>query len=266
MKQVILHRSALRPRQGPVGDSNTRKLANSYFKFKQFTIEQSACSMKVCTEACLFGAWLAEYLESHPLTTALDIGAGTGLLTLMLAQTGKLSAIDALEIDPAAAAQAGENLAASPWASLVRIIHGDALNYAFQRNYDLVFSNPPFFEQSLRSPDPGKNLAKHESELDFDSLVRLTEKLLMPGGLLAVLIPFERADKLIDRAAGSGLRIIRRADVKQTEKHRPFRAMLLFQDAGTGSGVVEAETILIRRAGEYSDRFQQLLRPYYLFL
>lgn len=220
--------------------------------------------MKVCTEACLFGAWLAEALSDTPVSNALDIGAGTGLLSLMLAQTRNLQQLDAIEVDPAAAGQARENVLASPWPNSIRVIHADALQYNFQQRYQVIFSNPPFFEQSLRSPDPGKSLAKHEGLLDLPALLQLVQGLLKPTGGFAILLPFERAGNMIQLAAGRTLFLRRRADLFQTERHSAFRSLLLFEQGI--EGVPVQENIIIKEDGNYSDRFRQLLSSYYLYL
>lgn len=239
-------------------------MANSYFQFKLFTVQQEFCSMKVCTEACLFGAWLADYFKGQELSAALDIGTGTGLLSLQFAQQVFVNELDAIELDPAACKQAAENSRQSPWAASIKIIQGDVLTYTPEKKYELIFSNPPFFEQALLSPDQGKNLAKHEAGLDLLSFCKLADNLLQAGGWLAILLPFQRADTMVKLAAQSGLMLRKRTNVSQTEKHIPFRSMLLFKKGTVDTGI--SDQLLIRQHGEYSPEFKQLLRPYYLNL
>ena len=146
-------------------------MANSYFQFKQFTIRQDRCAMKVTTDGCLFGAWAAEKINSvtHPdyfgkelvINSCIDIGTGTGLLALMMAQQSKLF-IDTIEIDKDAFEQASENIAASPWAGRIKIIHRDAKGFTSQNKYNVIISNPPFYEKELKGQDAKKNLAHQE--------------------------------------------------------------------------------------------------------
>jgi len=239
-------------------------LANSYFQFKSFTVQQEFCSMKVCTEACLFGAWLADYFKGQELTAALDIGTGTGLLSLQLSQQVSIHELHAIELDPSASQQASENFMQSPWAASMQVIQGDVLSYAPAITYDLIFSNPPFFEQSLRSPDKGKNLAKHESGLELPSFFSIADRLLNANGWLALLLPFQRADTMVKLAAESGLLLRKRTNVCQTEKHTPFRSMLLYKKGLADT--VFTDQLIIRQDGEYSQEFIRLLQPYYLYL
>ncbi|HEX5652644.1 MAG TPA: methyltransferase, partial [Chitinophagaceae bacterium] len=131
-------------------------MANSWFRFKQFTIHQDRCAMKVTTDACLFGAWVTEQIlnadKLTPITEArkiLDIGTGSGLLALMLAQQTAHS-IDALEIDQQAFEQARENIQASSWPDSIAMIHADARTFQPEFHYDIIISNPPFYEKELK--------------------------------------------------------------------------------------------------------------------
>src|SRR5262245_3491214 len=131
-------------------------MANNYFQFKQFTIHQDRCAMKVTTDSCLFGAWVASResaARSSPGTRRriLDIGGGTGLLALMLAQRTN-AFIDSIEIDKDAFQQAEENVKASPWSDRISLYHGDAREFSFQHKYQTIICNPPFYEKELKSP------------------------------------------------------------------------------------------------------------------
>ncbi|MEP6701109.1 MAG: methyltransferase, partial [Bacteroidota bacterium] len=177
-------------------------MANSYFQFKQFTIEQERSAMKVTTDSCLFGAWAAERIrnENSIINNCLDIGTGTGLLALMLAQKNEFS-IDAVEIDKEAFEQASENITASHWANRLRVFYGDIRNpvatgFDFQRKYDMIISNPPFYEKELKGDNSKKNIAHHNEGLLLPELIELIKKNLNPGGSFYLLLPYKRNEEV----------------------------------------------------------------------
>lgn len=220
--------------------------------------------MKVCTDACLFGAYVAQWMQEHCIGArkALDIGAGTGLLSLMLAQKTELE-IDALEIDPAAATQAKENFAATPWKGRLNIFERDATSHCSDEAYDLIFSNPPFFEADLRSPDEGKNAAKHDTGLTLDQLAVVADRNLKPGGFFAILLPYHRVEAFIKMAGEYRLHLHYQVLVQHTKGHPYFRGILVF--GRTIQQPVEI-TLPIKENGGYSAQFSALLRDYYLYL
>ncbi len=221
--------------------------------------------MKVCTDACLFGAYLADWFNENGKVaeqTAIDIGTGTGLLSLMLAQKTQLC-IEALEIDPAAAKQATENFLASPWKDRLTLFQGDALDYPTEKKYGLIFSNPPFFEADLRSPDSGKNAAKHDTGLTLEQLAGLVDRWLAPDGNFAVLLPYHRVDPFIKIAAGVDLHLQKLTLVKHTKAHPFFRGMLVL---GRKKQAAEKTEMVIKEAQVYSTHFTELLQDYYLHL
>src|SRR5665213_2269699 len=138
------------------------RLSNNYFSFKKFTIYQERSGMKVCTDSCLFGAWISDKIErrKNNVKTILDIGTGTGLLSLMLAQK-TTATISAVEIDINSSEEADQNFKRSPWADRLSIIHADIKSWRAQHQYDLIICNPPFYEDDLLPDDIGKNISKH---------------------------------------------------------------------------------------------------------
>ena len=237
-------------------------MANSYFKFKQFTINQDKCAMKVCTDACLFGA----IVTNSKLTTSncLDIGTGTGLLSLMIAQKNNEAKIDAVEIDADAATQAQENIQATPWAENIQVINEDILTFNPGKQYDCIISNPPFFEDDLQSPDNAKNNAKHNTSLNLIQLLGFINTHLAPTGFFAVLLPFHRVDYFIENAAEAGFYLARKILVKQTLKHKFFRGILFFKRQ---EKEVQYSEIFIKDSGHnYTPEFAELLKDFYLFL
>lgn len=240
-------------------------MPNSYFQFKQFTIHQDQCAMKVCTDACLFGAWVGRKVESGQLTVdrknerALDIGTGTGLLALMLAQKFD-GVIDAIDIQQDAAQQATANAADAVWGERIHVHHTDLANWQAP-SYDLIVSNPPFYEKDLKSPDSQRNLALHDTGLTLVSLFENVTRLLKSNGKFALLLPAHRKKEAIDLAAQKGLTATETIEVCQTEKHTPFRVMFWFEKSITAS---EKKTIRIKENGVYTEAFTELLKDYYL--
>src|ERR1700761_5782803 len=162
------------------------QVSNSYFQFKQFRIAQDRCAMKVSTDACIQGAWTP---VDNEVKEILDIGAGTGLLALMLAQRAPGDHIDAIELDVDAAQQAAENVAASPWAASVQVIQGDVTQYLFNKKYELIICNPPFFNNSLLSDSDSKNMARHTGALNYEQLFSAIENNMAAKSVASVMLP-----------------------------------------------------------------------------
>lgn len=157
-------------------------MPNPYFQFKQFTVHQAAGAMKVTTDACLFGAWCAEEIQSlNGKKNILDIGTGTGLLPLMIAQKNSAS-IDAIEIEKASADEAIQNIQASPFAETIHVIQADISGYQPPEKYDIIICNPPFYEDELQSPDALKNVAHHGTHLKLEQLFQIINVLLKEQG------------------------------------------------------------------------------------
>lgn len=239
-------------------------MSNTYFQFKQFTVHQDQCAMKVCTDACLFGAWIADWVTRSgiPFHHILDIGTGTGLLSLMLAQQCD-ARVDAVEIDEAAAMQAAENFEASPWAQKCQVINGDIRNLHLGRKYSLIISNPPFFQDDLKSGDKLRNLALHSQELDLGELLNSISKNLDSSGKFAVLLPYHREKVFLEKALPFGYFPEEVVQVKQTPEHSFFRSMLVMADRQTETKI---STLIIQHNSMYTADFTVLLKGYYLKL
>ncbi len=215
--------------------------------------------MKVCTDACLFGATIANC--ALPIVHCLDIGTGTGLLSLMLAQETDAQ-IDAVEIDAAAFQQAKENFNASPWASRLNVFNTDIINYTPDKKYDCIISNPPFFEDSLKPANEGKNMAKHDTALTLIQLLTAIGAHLAASGFFAVLLPFHRVDLFEKESLAQGYHLIRKVLVKHTVTHPYFRGILIFSK---NNAVPEITELVIKDVnGVYTAAFAQLLGGYYL--
>lgn len=243
------------------------------FRFKQFAIEQDRTAMKVCTDACVLGAWAR--IETG--TYLLDIGTGTGLLSLMAAQRNPGARLDAVELDEAAAQQAAENVANSPFAHRITV-HQAAIQ-AFipptpALRYDHILTNPPFYVNSLRSPDKAVNRALHTDDLSFADLLTAVRRLLAPGGCWWVLLPPPEMAMLIKLAAdgASALVPVEQLHLRHHSQKPVFRHLVGFRFADSPDDpappVPEAQpaslAIYEPDGRTYTAAFRALLQPYYL--
>ena len=220
--------------------------------------------MKVTTDACLFGAWISFAVQNAvKIQRILDIGSGTGLLSLMLAQ-GCEARIDAVEMDESAFEQSKENFSAAPWCERMTVYHSNIINFTSEKKYDLIISNPPFFKDDLKSPDAKKNIAKHDDTLTLQQLFKAVDQHLHEGGCFAVLLPYHRREVFIKEAADHSLHIFKMMNVRQTPSHNPFRSLLLLSKKNTAGRILEMTIKNVE--GNYSKDFIELLKDYYLYL
>jgi len=243
-------------------------MSNSYFQFKQFIVHQDRCAMKVTTDACLFGAWVAneDQSEKSEVKSVLDIGAGTGVLSLMYAQKNPLSNIDAIELDGGAYAQAKENIAASPFAERITIIHDDVKKLTSSKKYDSIISNPPFYEKEIKSNDQKKNVAHHNSGLLLEELLGVIKDNLSPSGNFYLLLPFKRNEEIKKILLKQDLFISKIVSVQQSTKHSYIRMMIAgAREKDRVETLIEEISICDDRQ-QYKEDFTELLKDYYLNL
>ena len=233
-------------------------MSNTYFKFKQFTVFHDRCAMRVGTDGVLLGAWVSV----EGVRRVLDVGTGSGLIALQLAQRCPGARITGIEIEPEAASQAHENVERSPWAERVEVVCGDFRDYMPVEKFDLIVSNPPYFTDALRSPDARRRTARHTEELDYGLLFRHALDLLAPGGRMAVIIPTEVEVLALDSAFACGWFLCRRTNV-YTKPGKKCRRLLL--EFGTKPAVYVATDLYIEKAeGGYSEAYAALTRAFYL--
>lgn len=242
-------------------------MANSWFRFKGFLIEQANSPLKVCTDACLFGAWIATVIQgehrNHPVSV-LDIGTGTGLLTLMVAQKNPKAKLVAIELNTAAASDADKNFNSSDFQKNITLVEGDINTFRPERQFDFILSNPPFFENDLKSPDAGRSSAMHVETLSMEALALAIDQNVTVNGKAAVLLAFRsiRFEKLMEKRGWFVEELI---TVKQTPGHTPFRKMILFQK-NKETAAKTAELTIKNSNAIYSPEFIALLKDYYLYL
>jgi len=222
--------------------------------------------MKVCTDACLFGAWAIQKEALQKAGSVLDIGTGTGLLSLMVAQKNDHGTITAVEIEPNAAKEAHSNFTLSPWKQQLNVINSSIQDFALTKvQFDCIISNPPFFETDLPSPDTNKNLAAHSVALPWEEFAQVVSRLLSIDGFFFVIIPSLRAYTMQKNMEANGLQLIEETTVYNKEKQLPFRTFLLFKKESEKSTSIIRNTIFIKEPNnEYTDLFKSLLKDYYL--
>jgi len=241
-------------------------MANTYFQFKQFIIHQQRAAMKVTTDACLFGAWVAEKIRVDKAgVSMLEVGTGIGILPLMILQKNQSLNIEAIEIDENAFEEAINNITASPWPTSARVFLGDASHYKYSRKYDSIVANPPFYEKELSSPDAGRTLA-HHAGLSLNSLLNIIHLNLANEGRFYLLLPFKRRSEIIELLKKNALAIHEIILVKQTREHQPFRMMIEGAHSKNVNEHMQTEIIIMNERREYTQAFRDLLKDYYLNL
>ncbi|MBO0342454.1 MAG: tRNA1(Val) (adenine(37)-N6)-methyltransferase [Allomuricauda sp.] len=231
------------------------------FKFKEFTIHQDKCAMKVGTDGVLLGAWVS--LEEHP-ESILDIGAGTGLIALQLAQRSSAETIDAIELDAAAYEQCVGNFEASPWGDRLFCYHAgfDEFVDEMEDKYDLIVSNPPFYAEDVSSGDQSRDNARQSSSLPFDELVQGVSRFLTEDGNFAVIIPYKEEGNFIDLAKNVDLfpnRITRVKGNPETDFKRSLMEFSFHQNKPYIDSLIIEEG-----RHQYTKEYIELTQAFYL--
>lgn len=233
-------------------------MPNPFFTFKQFTIHHDRCAMKVGTDGVLLGAWV-NLSNSHRI---LDIGTGTGLIALMMAQRCNDSNITAIDIDTEAVSQANENIQASPWKDRVIAIQQDIRSFHPNKSFDTIVSNPPYFINSLKSSDTQRNTARHTDTLSAEDLIRKTADLLTEDGYFSIILPTEQIEELIQISERVGLYPSRRTHVITRPGLMPKRTLMEFCKRETSFPTNQLVIELDRHV--YSEEYIALTRDFYL--
>lgn len=232
------------------------------FKFKQFSVHDNRCGMKIGTDAVLLGAWCP--VEDNP-KSILDIGAGTGILSLMLAQRSNAEQIDAIEIDENAYEQCVENFEASPWSDRLFCFHAGLNEFVDEPEdeYDLIISNPPFYAEDYKSQILVRDQARFQDAMPFEDVVEAADLLLSENGTLAVVIPYKEEAFFIDLCAEVELYPIKVTRVKGSFNTPIVRSLLAFKRYEMA--VLEAEELVIEiNRHEYTPEYIELTKEFYL--
>jgi tRNA1Val (adenine37-N6)-methyltransferase len=232
------------------------------FQFKQFTVQQDRCAMKIGTDSVLLGAWTP--IENNPFSI-LDIGSGTGILSLMLAQRSAAEQIDSLEIDEDAYEQCVENFENSPWPDRLFCFHAglDEFIEEPEDEYDIIISNPPFYSEDYKSDNSQRDLARFQDALPFEDLVEAADLLLSENGIFSVIIPFKEEERFIDLCAEVELFPVKVTRVKGSHTTPIVRSLLAFKRYELS--VLEADELVIEiNRHEYTDDYINLTKDFYL--
>jgi tRNA1Val (adenine37-N6)-methyltransferase len=231
------------------------------FHFKKFSIDDSTAAMKIGTDAVLLGAWMPWSNE----TRILDIGTGSGILALMMAQKNYKIEIDAIEIEPEAAYLARKNVQLSPWSDQIHVFNSSIQDFSVRTNnkYSLIISNPPFFTDSLKATGNARNFARHNDTLPVRDLLEITSKLLTEGGKAAFIIPADAFGNWTIEASDMFLYPAYFTRVKSSQTHSPHRVMVLFTKKYNHE-ISNNELIIYSSKSIYSTEYRELTKEFYL--
>ncbi len=235
-------------------------MASPNFRFKLFTVWHDHCAMKVGTDGVLLGAWA----QQKHARTILDIGTGSGLIALMLAQRFQEAEITGIDIDPSAAKQASDNFRLSPWSHRLHARCIDLHTFSLEDgHFDLIVSNPPYFSASLKNPNQQRATARHNDSLPHDMLLSCSSRLLKEDGQLCVILPADQANSFLHTAKQFSLHTHHIVWVHPTPQSEPKRVLLAL---GKDNAAPLTEHFIIESGGrhQYSEEYKQLTAAFYL--
>jgi tRNA1Val (adenine37-N6)-methyltransferase len=233
------------------------------FQFKQFSIQQDRCAMKVGTDGVLLGAWAP---INHRPFSVLDIGAGTGLIALMLAQRSHAEQIDAIEIDENAFEQCVDNFENSSWNDRLFCFHAsldDFMEDLEDEEYDLIVSNPPFYSEDYKTENEQRDLARFQDALPFEDLVEAASVLLSETGVLALIVPHKEETRLIALAKACDLFPLKITRVKGTPTSEIKRSLVAFSFVETHELPID-ELVIETARHQYTEDYIALTKDFYL--
>ena len=235
-------------------------MSNDYFQFRQFVVHQQRCAMKVGTDGTLLGAWAA---APSGQCRILDIGTGTGLIALMMAQRFPEAEVTGIDIDEDAVTQAVENVRLSPFSERVRIYRQDIVNFTDIIGFDAIVSNPPYFVDSLACPDDQRTIARHAVSLTYEQLMHQAYHLLKDEGRFSVVVPSDCRAKIEAAACLEGFFTTRVCLIKTTPRKQPKRQLIEFQKHSVSELDIR-EGIIEEFPNIRSEWYQQLTKEFYI--
>lgn len=237
-------------------------MSNTYFQFQQFTIHHDRCAMKVGTDGVLLGAW-AEVPE-HGF--ALDIGTGSGLVALMIAQRSSTLSITGIDIDHESVLQARENVQSSPFATRISIEECSLQDYDAGHIFDTIVCNPPFFEETLLPPDAQRRDARHTCSLPFHLLAETTARMLRDGGTLSIVLPTSALPSFQGHCEQNGLHMSRLCHVRTTVRKEPKRILATFTKCPSSTAPsLNIEELVLQDGPHRTPDYKALTKDFYLY-
>jgi tRNA1Val (adenine37-N6)-methyltransferase len=230
----------------------------STFQFKHFSIQQENTAMKVGTDGVLLGAW-----STIKAGKVLDIGSGTGLIAIMLAQRNNKLVIDAVELENNAYQEAVENISNCNWSDRITIHHTAIQNYPPTKKYDIIVSNPPFFIDSTKAPKTERNAARHTDSLSFEDLITSVTQLLKSEGIFSMILPLVEAEFFIDLARQKKLYLTKKCIVKPNPI-KPAKRVLMEFSFHQKEILEEELTIETETRHQYTKEYISLTKEFYL--
>lgn len=231
----------------------------SIFQFKQFQVDQKDCPMRINTDGVILGAFAS---AKNP-QQILDIGTGTGVIALMLAQRFEESKVVAVEIDKLAAQTAQENFSGSPFAKRLSLVNSDIFLWNCTESFDLIVSNPPFYINSLHNPDERKKTAKHTDTTFFEGLMLFVSQRLHREGKLQIIVPVELKEFLVGSGLRHDLHLQEELTIHSFEDAEAIRLVLTFGKQG-GDHKASERFVIYKERAEHSDAYRELLKPFFL--
>jgi tRNA1Val (adenine37-N6)-methyltransferase len=229
------------------------------FHFKRFSVDDALCAMKVGTDGVLLGTWA----DVSGAQRILDAGCGSGLIALMVAQRNEDARLTAIDIDRGAVEQSRVNVEASPWAERIEVLLADLRNFSQEESYDHIVTNPPFFNDSLSSPDEQRAVARHSLTLSYDDIVVASQRLLRPGGRLSLVLPTAEA-ALFRRVAFGRMWLRRQLNVSSRRGEAPKRVLMEFELSAEPLMPKVDELAIYLGDDSYEEKYQRLTEDYYL--